>query len=438
MADAQGLVGPFAGVDVLNGAEDAPRAFRRAERDAFGPEGDPDPFAAVVEDAVFDLDEGGFAAEVGLNDLAHERLVVRVQQIEPGRAGGGHVAGIVADEVPDTRRAEQVVGLEVPLIDADLGGIEGEIEAFVGGLEAGLDPAALLVFRAQLLAGVFGGALATTGGLGQIDHEAEQGAQAQAGEERQLGQVLPVGIKIAGAGREGVGEVLSGQAIGNSLAQALINVLDRGHGRVNLEFAGRHGRGGGLGDGDGELITSRKIEPPVDDVEKLVIVEFPHNEAGETGLAHHGGIHRKRRGLQGRLEWGGDGRAAGLTGGGDGGAADGIYRVVVKGRVLIAPMRPIPACVQPGIDPHDGAIALEIAQIFGGVRLPLLLRGAGGLGPEPGHARQTADMGFGLAVEERRDVVAGEQGGAVGVAQLALPQGDPESDCQGRPVDHDR
>ena len=110
--------------------------------------------------------------------------------------------------------------------------------------------------------------------------------------------------------------------------------------------------------------------------------------------------------------------------------------MVVERDVLVAQVRPVPAGAQPGVDPLDGAVALEILQEFAGVVLPLGLREASGLGPAIRRARETLDMRLAFATEERRDIVDRQLGGAVGVAELALPQGDPEGAGHRDAADH--
>ena len=222
LADAEGLVGAFAGVDVLDGAEDAAGCLRGGEGSAFGPQGDPERLAGLMHHAVFDLDERRLAAEVGVDYRTNGGLVLAVEEAEPALSGGRHLRGIVTDELPDAGRAIHLIGFHIPLVNAGLGGVEGEVEALVGGLEPVLDVAAFLIFLAQLAAGELGGALAEAGRLGEVDDKTEEQADPEAGSERDLGQVLPVGGDEDRARVQRDVQPLVENAVGGGLAEAMV------------------------------------------------------------------------------------------------------------------------------------------------------------------------------------------------------------------------
>ena len=85
-----------------------------------------------------------------------------------------------------------MAGGDGPFEDADLGGFEGEAEAFVGDLEAGFDAAAFLVFGEKFFVGEFGGALAGAGAAGEVKGDAEEDRDAEAGEEGEFGKEAAV------------------------------------------------------------------------------------------------------------------------------------------------------------------------------------------------------------------------------------------------------
>ena len=217
------------------------------------------------------------------DDRPHGGLIVGVEQVQPALAGGGHLRRVVADHLPDAGGKIHLVGFDVPFINTHLGGIEGEIEALVGGLEPGLDAAALLVFRQQLRRGVLGAELAAAGGLGQIDDEAEQKAHPQAGEKRDLGQELAVDIQKDRARGQGDGDPLVDEKVVGGQAQAPVDDLLRGHGLKDFDVAIRTAVGPGPVDRDDELITMREIEPAIDAIEQFVVIKLPHHEAAGVG-----------------------------------------------------------------------------------------------------------------------------------------------------------
>ncbi len=425
LAGAQGLVGALAGVDVLDGAEDPQRAVVRAEGDAFGAQGDPEPFPAVVQHAVLDFNERGFIAKVRRDDRPHGGLIVSVEQIQPALAGGGHLRGVIADHLPDAGSEIDLVGFDVPFINTHLGGIEGEIEAFVGGLEPGLDAAALLVFREQLRRGVLGTELAAAGGLRQIDDETEQDTHAQAGEKRDLGQELAVGIQKDRARGQGDRDPLVEEKVVGGQAQALVDGLLGGHGLKDFDFTVRTAGGSGIMDRDDELVAVRKIEPAVDAIEQFVVIKLADHETAGVGAAH-GEINGKSGGLQRGFKRGGDGEGEGLARGFCRRPPLRLARMVEGRGVLIAFVRPEPAGVQAGVNPLDGAVAAEVPHGFGRIIFPHQLRVAGGFLPAGGQARKIADVVFTFTAEERRDIVDRELGGAADIAQFALPQCHPE------------
>ena len=81
-----------------------------------------------------------------------------------------------------------MVGRDVPLEDADLGGVEGEAQAFVRNLQHGLDAAAFLVLGLQALIRMFGGAR-------KVHGQAEQQGDADTGAEGEFGQAAPVVVE---------------------------------------------------------------------------------------------------------------------------------------------------------------------------------------------------------------------------------------------------
>ena len=437
LAGAEGLVGALAGVDVLHGAEDPARLLRGAEGSAFRPQGDPEPLAGVVQHAMLDLDERRLPAEMGVDDGAHGGLVVGVEEVEPALAGGRHLRGIVADDLPDAGRAINLVGLDIPLIDADLGGLEGEVEPFVGGLEAGLDPPPGLVLGAQLVAGALGAELAPPGRLGEVDNEAEEEAHAEAGKQHHLRQVLAVGIEEGRPRGQRDGQALVEDVVVGGLPEALVNRLRRGHGLVNLQLAILGERGRGVLDGHQQMVPPRQVEPPVDRVEKLVVIEFTDDKPVGNSAAQHRDIEGEGRRLERRIDGRGNGDAAGPAGGLHGGPPHGVTGVVKQGGVLIALVRPVPARVQRGVGPLEGLVTLGVVQEFGGVGLPAALADFARPGPALGQARQAEDLGVGFAAEQGRDIVDRQLGGAVGVGELALAQRDPQGGGDGGTAHHD-
>ena len=431
-----------AGGDVLDGADDAGGAAVGAGGDGFGAGVDPAPVAAAGADAILGLDEGGDAVELGFGAAAVERQVVGVDERLPGFDGGRHAAVFVAEHGPEAGAVVDVAGGDGPFEDADLGGIEGEAEAFVGDFEAGFDAAAFLVFGEEFFVGEFGGALAGAGAAREVEGDAEKDRDAEAGEQGEFGEEAAV----LGEGGVGRGEAEAHAAAGDD------------DGFVDGEFVvagavvGEAAVDDLVVDRDGDVVVDAEVirERLHRVLEHQVVDVFGADVAQKPVVADHRGVDDDAVG-QGAffrvddLGGGGDDRGAGVEFAGflEGVTAFGHADVFETDGGFVADQRVDPLGAQRGGDEGDFDAA-EIAgdgQLAGGVGVPDGVVGLVGALVPGGGAGEAFDL-HGLLVEVAADLEA-ELGdrllGALAEDQMfAVAEADPENDGEGETADDGR
>ena len=237
-AGAKGFLGAAAFGDVLTGARNPARLATCVPGDALGAGGQPVPLAVLVAQAEFLLEEGGGSLEMRRDRSLEGGGIIGMHEIQPGLPGGGHLLRIVAKRRPEAGAVDRAAGGDIPLVDTHLGGIEGQVEAFVSQLEAGLDPAAFLVLGAQLGAGFLGRPLPVVGGLREIHDQAEEGAEAKAGEESKFREGPPVGREELGPGRQLDQQALAEKVEGGILGEAAFTAFAWLRGLEDLYGAG--------------------------------------------------------------------------------------------------------------------------------------------------------------------------------------------------------
>ena len=426
---AEGLLGFAAGGDVLNGADDAGGAAGGGGGDGFGACVNPAVFAALGADAVFGLDERGDAAELGFDAPAVERKVVGVDEGLPSFDGGGHAAVIVAEHGPEAGTVVDVTGGDVPLEDADLGGIEREAETFVGDLEAGFDAAAFLVFGLEFEVGEFGGALAGAGAAGEVDAEAEEQRDAEAGAEGELGEETAFLFQRRGRGCKGKSDTAVEDGVGAFDGEAGVGAFVGNFGGAEDGFGA---------DADVDDVVGAEFVIVDEAGEELAVDVFAGDEAGGLAGARDGRVDGDTFAVDADIDGAGDVGRAVVAGAVDRLSAGGILRVVEGGGRGFLLGREGPDGAEVGVDDGDrdaADVAGRVVPAFAGVGFPDGLGVGGDAGPDAGETLDGGGLGGELVLNgvgerlHRRLGLGGEDG------DFAFAQTDPENDRERKTAD---
>jgi|GEM_PF-3812663 len=422
---AEGLFGFAAGGDVLDGADDAGGAAGGGGGDGFRTRVNPAVFAAFGSDAVFGFDERGDAAELGFDAAAVERKVVGVDEGLPGFDGGGHAAVVVAEHGPEAGAVVDVAGGDVPLEDADLGGVEGEAETFVGDLEAGFDAAAFFVFGLEFAVGELGGALTGAGAAGEVDAEAEEEGDAEAGAEGELGEEAAFVLQGFGGRRKGKTDTPVEDGVGFFDAES-------GGGR----FAGKIGgfEDGLVADADLDVVVGAEFVVVDEAGEEGAVDVFAGDEAGGLAGAGDGRVDGDALAVEADVDRAGDVGRAVVAGAFDGLGASAVLRVIEGGGGGVFLRREGPDGAKVGVDDGDGdaaEIAGGVVPAFADVGFPDGFGIGGDAGPDTGEALDAR----GLAGEFVLDGVGEGFHRRLGLGRedgdFAFTQTDPENDGEG-------
>src|SRR5690606_25053004 len=421
LAGAKGGLGGFAFGDVLEGADDAGGCAVVVPGDGAGAGVDPAPVVVGAAEAVFGGYEGFFAAFDLLDGGAVGGEVVGVDAFGPFVNGGdGRVVG-EAEEGPEAGVDVEFGAAGGPFEDADLGGVEGEAEALVGEFEAFLDAAAFLVFFDELAVGAFGGVHAVEGGAGEVDAEAEEEGDAEAGAEGELGEVAA-----------GVADVAFGG--GEFDAQAAVVDVEDGGERVAGGGAVVVGGGaveGRAGDGEGEVVAVGDAEVAVDGFEEARVVVTGGGVTGEDAALIDGGVDDEAGLAGGVARAAGDDGAVGFGGPAHGVLADGVGGLVKAEQGLVAGAGVEPEGFAGGGNPDDVARADGVAEQGDGVGF--LDDGGDGveLAPAAGEAFDGGELAVKFKVDGGGVAVEGVLGGGEEVELFSVAQADPDDEGGG-------